>query len=118
MSDDLLSSRVSNISIKYDFTFFNLTDIRKIGGKNTEFVDYIHGTDKLFLRSFLYMYKNSKILDPYVDVNYLEAAAFCNWYETMLDILSTCSRKVVSEAGGACADSLMPRNTANGVFRL
>ena len=40
-------------------------------GKNTEFVDAVHGTDLMYLKMFMYMAERSKSIRNYVDIDKL-----------------------------------------------
>lgn len=51
--------------------FFDLADINIFGGKKTEFVDAVHGTDVMYLRMMIYMTERDKNLNKYVNINQL-----------------------------------------------
>ncbi len=59
---------------KHDFIFFDLSDISKFGGKDSEFMDAVHGTDLLYARMFVYMYGNNDYLKKVINKPFLEKA--------------------------------------------
>ncbi len=61
-----------SIFSKYNFPVFDFSDISTVGGKDTEFADITHGTDKLYLRTLIYMASRDNRLASYVDTVYLK----------------------------------------------
>ena len=52
---------------KNNALFFDFSSTLSFGGKDTEFVDEIHGTDKMYARMMLFMVENDKELRYYID---------------------------------------------------
>lgn len=52
---------------KYGMEFYDYSAITSFGGKETEFVDTIHGTDVMYLKLFADMASHSRILRSFVD---------------------------------------------------
>ncbi|HCC06241.1 TPA: hypothetical protein DEP94_02715 [Candidatus Nomurabacteria bacterium] len=52
---------------KNNALFFDFSSTLSFGGKDTEFVDEIHGTDKMYARMILFMVENDKELRYYID---------------------------------------------------
>lgn len=63
-----LSLELSEIFKKKGFSFFDFSSIEVFGGKETEFVDAIHGTDVMYLKMVIYMAEHSNSLDAYINV--------------------------------------------------
>lgn len=61
------SNKMSDIFRINQEPFFDFSSIRSFGGKDTEFVDAIHGTDVMYLKMFMYMIKHTEKLDIYTD---------------------------------------------------
>lgn len=55
-----------------NFLFFDLSSIKTFGGKETEFVDAIHGTDAMHLKIMIYLIEETSILDNYTDIKSLK----------------------------------------------
>ena len=66
-----LPKTVKKVFSDYGFDFYNFSDISILGldKNNTEFVDSVHGTDKLYLRMTIYMAERNKQLLKYVDIS-------------------------------------------------
>jgi hypothetical protein len=64
------SKTLEEIFTDNDFAFFDFSDISVLGLKknNTEFVDWGHGTDKLYLRMVMHMAEKNEELRNYVDM--------------------------------------------------
>lgn len=67
-----LTTRLENEFSRYNYNFFDFSDIRIIGGNDNEFVEASHGTDKLSLRMIIYMAEKCWLLNQYVDINKLK----------------------------------------------
>lgn len=52
--------------------FFDLSSSSIFGGESTEFVDEIHGTDKMYARMMLFMSENNVLLRDYIDTKSLK----------------------------------------------
>jgi hypothetical protein len=52
--------------------FFNLSDITLYGGKDSEFLDLIHGGDLVYAKAVLYMASRNAPFRKYVDVYNLQ----------------------------------------------
>lgn len=65
-----LSKTIEKIFSNHNFAFYDFSDISVLGlqKNNTEFVDWGHGTDKLYLRMVISMAKKNKELQKYVDI--------------------------------------------------
>lgn len=61
------TKRVAEIFSVQAFPFFDLSSPFVFGGKDTEFVDEIHGTDVMYLKMMIYMVEHAKEMKPYVD---------------------------------------------------
>lgn len=55
-----------------NFLFFDLSSIKTFGGKETEFVDAIHGTDTMHLKMIIYLIEQTNVLDKYTDIKSLK----------------------------------------------
>ncbi len=51
--------------------FFDLSRLSVFGGKETEFVDGVHGTDVMYLRMMIYLTNHTNILNKYININQL-----------------------------------------------
>lgn len=67
----IFSANIRNIFAGNNSDFFDLGDIKLFDGKNTEFVDAVHGTDLMYLKMFMYMAERSKSIRNYVDIDKL-----------------------------------------------
>lgn len=66
-----LPNKVSKILLKNNFKLYDFSDISVINGDDYEFMDPIHGTDKIYLRMIIYMAEKNKEFSKYVDINRL-----------------------------------------------
>lgn len=57
---------------KYEFKFYDFSDINSIGSNDKETIDGFHGTEKAYLRLFLLMLEKDKTLKQVADKTYLE----------------------------------------------
>jgi len=57
---------------KYDFEFYDYSDLSKINASNCEVIDGYHGSEKAYLRMLINMVEKSSILGAYVDTTYLK----------------------------------------------
>ena len=55
-----------------DMPFFDMSSIATFGGKDTWFVDGIHGTDRMYLAMLVYMIKHTDVLNGSVSLQMLE----------------------------------------------
>jgi hypothetical protein len=70
---------VKDLPIKLDkvfsangFAFYDLSDSKLLGTSDNEFLDWVHGTDKLYLRITIYLAEKNEQLRKYVDLNKLK----------------------------------------------
>ncbi|MDJ1496546.1 hypothetical protein QNI19_26670 [Cytophagaceae bacterium DM2B3-1] len=70
----LLSPEIQPIFSKYNFNFFDYTDISSLGAQDIEFIDGFHGCEKAYLRLFINMVENDTHLQKIADVSALKLA--------------------------------------------
>lgn len=68
-----LTERVGVSFKSHGMPFFNVSDIKVFGGKDTEFVDVVHGTDYLYGKMLFYMASKTTILEQYVPLKNLRS---------------------------------------------
>lgn len=61
-----LTTRVAHIFDEAQMSFFDVSDIALFGGKGTEFVDTVHGTDVMYAKMLLYIMERSPLLARYI----------------------------------------------------
>lgn len=66
-----LPAQLRQVFSVYGFSFYDFSDIRTIGGKDSEFVDIDHSTDKMALRMMVYIAEKNKDLKGYLDPHIL-----------------------------------------------
>ena len=54
------------------FGFYDLSDITKYGGTDSEFVDTVHGDDLMYAKLSLYLSEHDPVLKNYLDKNALQ----------------------------------------------
>lgn len=67
-----LEQSIESMVTAHGFTFFNLSDITKYGGKDEEFLDLIHGGDLVYGKAIVYMASHNAHFRNYVDVYKLQ----------------------------------------------
>lgn len=67
-----LERDIASMVTTHGFTFFNLSDITLYGGKDSEFLDLIHGGDLVYAKAVLYMASRNAPFRKYVDVYNLQ----------------------------------------------
>lgn len=73
-SDELfpvVAAKVSDVFKSKQVPLFDFSSIQTFGGKDTEFVDGIHGTDLMYLKMMMYL-QDSKVLEGYTNEALLE----------------------------------------------
>jgi len=63
-----LPVEVNKVFLKNNFNFYDFSDLKILNGKETEFSDWLHVTDKMNLRMVIYMAERNKELKEYVDI--------------------------------------------------
>ncbi len=67
------SQSLSDLFVRRQLSYFDVSSITTFGGKETEFVDFNHGTDVLYLRMMMYMADRSESLSKLTNINLLKA---------------------------------------------
>jgi hypothetical protein len=68
----IMPKEVANVFIEHNSFFYDLSSPTVFGGKKTEFVDVVHGTDLMYLKIMVYISEHTDILDEYVDSEFLK----------------------------------------------
>jgi hypothetical protein len=71
IENKFLYTSISLILKKYDAALFDFSSIASFGGKDSEFVDAIHGTDLMYAKMSLYMANHFPVLAHYFDLGAL-----------------------------------------------
>lgn len=66
------SNKTQSLFRNNDMPFFDMSSIATFGGKDTWFVDGIHGTDRMYLAMLVYMIKHTDVLNGSVSLQMLE----------------------------------------------
>ena len=65
----VLPDTIETLFNTYKMDFFNFSSISSFGGKETEFVDGIHGTDLMYARMMLYIASKEPFFNTFIDIN-------------------------------------------------
>lgn len=71
---DNLSRTLENLFNHYGFNFYDLSDMKKFGGKDEELIDSQHGSDKTYARIFISLAEQDSVLNDFVDSPKLKEA--------------------------------------------
>lgn len=67
-----LHADLAPVFARYGFTFYDFSDIKELGASDAETTDGFHGSEKAYLRMFIFMAKDDTILRQEADVELLE----------------------------------------------
>jgi hypothetical protein len=72
--DRMMDQELLNEFTEQGFIIFDMSDISKFGGNESEFIDSVHGTDLLFAKLFVYMSNNNSHLSKIINKDFLDKA--------------------------------------------
>jgi len=67
-----LPDALQSVFKKYNFSFYNFSDPASFGSSDDEMIDYLHGSEKTYLRLFIKMTETDPVLRKFTDPIFLK----------------------------------------------